>query len=767
MSNDKSEEISNSRFSIPDATAAPKPEPTPKYRQKLPNFADNEETVKKALEWASNSFKYCKNQEKRDRQDDLRTLADSMWRVDKTRSEGGSEESENVDDTRSDFPSTSYFETVKVITAGEKSVVLGNAEELPMEYEPLPGAEGYQEDEALTIAEEQNTVLAWAMEQKDSTGRDMYKKIGSAFFFTNKYADQVLEMNWDYQVDTRWVPEITYEDQDDVEDEAGVLVEQPRKFKARKFVEKKVTIANNPRLDIHDMADCMFDAEISDVQNQNFFDIRKEMQLCDVFKLQESGFLMNVGQIRSGQFNGELEDEKADREDHKGGTGTTDNQTNLVEIHKARIRIPVDKDGNWDEATQIPTWHETWWAGDLEGQNAVCLAISPNPHHNKKIPVMIMHAFEDDNGAFHLGNPELLKSGYSMLTTIINQYFDNVRERNQAPMLAERGSIGKRFTTVLSGGNRIIWMEPGFAEPKPLEIKDTTQQTFQAIEVAKDMNREAAGLNKPLLGEGLGSRASASESINTMNQALKPALEDAKYKADQILPFCAEWVMRMTRQFSDPDQQIAVKYKGIERTTYPGRLWGEQIVRVVAIKKLQDNILRVQKEEQMMNQYLPAFGDLMSPEGKVDLAKQIAKSRDFENVDSWFPEFDDYDARHVAKSESIAILMERAIDFPKQGENHKGHIEQHKADLATYIYAIPTEEQDKEGLSNLKSHIGIHERMASEKAQPVGEQPQQVEGIDEGQARTAGEGAGDVIAGEAGSLGNAETAATGRPPEVI
>jgi len=73
-----------------------------------------------------------------------------------------------------------------------------------------------------------------------------------------------------------------------------------------------------------------------------------------------------------------------------------------------------------------------------------------------------------------------------------------------------------------------MWVEAGFTPPTPLEVKDTTQQTFQAIEVAKDMNREAAGLNKPLLGEGLGSRASASESINTMNQALKPALEDAK-----------------------------------------------------------------------------------------------------------------------------------------------------------------------------------------------------------------------------------------------
>ena len=65
-----------------------------------------------------------------------------MWRVDKTRSELNSEESDNVEDTRADYPSVAYFETVKTITAGEKAVILGNTEELPMEYEPLPGTDG-------------------------------------------------------------------------------------------------------------------------------------------------------------------------------------------------------------------------------------------------------------------------------------------------------------------------------------------------------------------------------------------------------------------------------------------------------------------------------------------------------------------------------------------------------------------------------------------------------------------------------------------------
>jgi len=766
------EVISNQRFSIPKESAAPKPEAKPKYRQAVQNFANKTETVKKALEWVTNSYNYCKTQPKRERSDDINDIADSMWRVDKTRTALKAEESENTQDTRADFPSTSYFDTVKTITAGEKAVILGNAEELPMEYEPLPGAEGYLEREGMAIADEQNAVLAWALEKKDNVGKDMYHKFAEALFYCNKYGNQVLEMDWDYRVDERFVPSPIFEKEDDAEQAEGEAddnpVEKIRKVIGRKFEKKKVVLANNPRLNVHDMADCMFDVDIPDVQNQNMFDIRKDMQLCDLYTLQASGLLLNVGKVRGGAFNGETAEEKQDRESHRGGDGTVDNQTNLIQLHKTRIRLPIDDEtGAWDEDMQIPHWYETWWAGDIEAGKAVCLCIMPNQHHCKKIPITILHAFEDNNGALHLGNPELLKSGYSMLTTILNQYFDNVTARNQLPFIVERGSIGKQFLTVDAGGNRMIFKEPGFADPVPLDIKDTTGQTFTALDKAEDLVRRAAGINKPLLGEGLGSRASASEAINTLNQALKPALEDAKYKADQLLPWSGEWIMEMTRQFSDPAQQIAVKFKGEMRKVYPGRLYGEQLVRVVAIKKLQDSILRVQQEDSMMNQYIPAFGKLMAEEGLVSLGKQIAKNRDFEDVDSWFKVGDDYDARHVARSENENILVYAVTDFPKQTENHPAHIEEHTAALMSYELGVPTEEQNPEGIKKMKIHIKMHQKFQENRPQVQPPMEAGAEGIDEGSARTMGEGAGDMIAGAQGTLGNAELPATGTPPEAL
>ena len=761
MSDTQSGEIvSTQRFSVPKESAAPESAPLPKYREGILNFADNEKTVDKARNWVASNHQYCRHQQKRDRSDDLREIADSMWRVDKTRSEINSEESDNVEDTRADFPSVGYFEAVKTITSGETSVILGNSEDLPMEYEPLPGAEGYILDEGIRVSDDQNAVLAWSMERKDANGRNMYDGIRSALFYLNKYGNQVLEMEWDYRVDERTVSEPIFDKREEGEDEGEV----PRKVIARKFKKKKVVIANNPKLNVIDLADCTFDVDIPNVQDQNYFDIRRDMQLADVWQLQRSGTLMNVGKIRGMYLNGEYADEKEARENHRGGSGTVDNQTNLVEIHKARIRLPIDPEtGEWDEDTQIPTWFETWWAGDVESGNCLCLAIIPNPHHCKKIPVEIVHAFEDDNGALHLGNPELLKSGYSMLTTIMNQYFDNVSSRNQLPFIVERGSIGKKFLTVTAGGNRIIFKEPGFADPVPLNITDTTSQTFTAMDKAEDLIRRAAGINKPLLGEGLGSRASASEAINTLNQALKPALEDAKYKADQILPFIAEWIMDMTRQFANPDDMIAVKFKGAVRKVYPGRLWGDQLVRVVAIKKLQDNILRVQAENTMMTSYLPVFGQFMTEEGMVDLGKQIAKNRDFDNVDSWYKIGDDYDARHVAMSENEAIVLDNVVDFPSPSENHDAHIDEHESFVLRYTLGVPDEDQNKEGIANMKRHIDMHKQFMDQRPQPGA--PQAPEGsAPESAPRTVGEAAGDLVGGAGGTIGNAETAETGRPP---
>ena len=760
-----SEGLPNQRFSIPKESAAPKPEPTPSYRQEISNYADIEDTVAKALNWVSTSYKYVKEQPKRKRADTLRNIADEMFRVAKIRTELNSEESENIEDTRANYPSVAYFEAIKTITAGEKAVMLGNAEELPMEYEPLPGSDGYLEREGMRVAEEQNAVLAWALEKKDTSGEDMYKGIAKALHYGNRYGNQVLEMDWDYRIEERFVTEPIFAKPEVTEDGEEIVVEKQTKVIGRKFKKKKVTTANNPRLLVHDMADCQFDLNIPDVQDQNIFDIRKDMQLCNVYALQASGLLKNVGMIRGAEFNGEEASEKVKRETHNGGSGSTDNQTNLIEIHKTRIRLPINDDtGKWDEDNEIPHWYETWWAGDIETGSAICLAIMPNVHHCKKIPLMIMHAFEDNNGALHIGNPELLKPSYSMLTTIINQYFDNVSSRNQLPFIVERGSVGKQFMIVYAGGNRIIFKEPGFADPIPLEIKDTTQQTFIALDKAQDMLRQAGGINKPLLGEGLGSRASASEAINTLNQALKPALEDAKYKADQMLPFIGEWIMEMTRQFSDPAQQISVKFRGVERMVYPGRLYGEQIVRVVAIKKLQDSILRIQQEDTMMNQYIPAFRDLMTEEGLISLGKQIAKNRDFEEVDSWFKSGDDTDAKRSARSENQGILIDNITDFPTVGENHPVHITEHQDALIGYTMAVPEEEQNKEAIKKMKTHIKMHKRLQAERATVNPPQEAPAEDIaEEGAPRSVGEGAGDIIAGAQGA--GAQTAETGRPPE--
>ena len=105
MSQDTGQTVSNARFSIPKSSAAPKPQKTPKYRQEIKNYADNEETVEKTLEWVSNSFKYCKYHPKRERTDNIRKKADEMWRVAKTRSQLEADESENTEDTRANYPS--------------------------------------------------------------------------------------------------------------------------------------------------------------------------------------------------------------------------------------------------------------------------------------------------------------------------------------------------------------------------------------------------------------------------------------------------------------------------------------------------------------------------------------------------------------------------------------------------------------------------------------------------------------------------------------
>lgn len=744
-------------FSIPQSRYVPKVGDAPSYQPSIPNFADKEETVKKVLSWVKSFKAKFESQGQRSAFDTELDIADEMFRAAANRTTLNSDQSQNVVSTSSKIKSATFYADLRAITASEQTVILGNEEQLPVTYEPIPGSKDYQEDEGRRVSEYRNMILSYVME----TGK-MRSVFSDELWALNKYANIPVEMTWEYCKEKRKVRQpVKFE-----VDEEGKRT--PTKFK---FVDKEFIVADWPKLIIHDNKDVWVDAMVEDMQKQSCIIVRTQKTYNDLVGQQRNGGIMNVDKLKlEHRYQGEsqINKTKEDRQDNAGESPDADTPTNLFDTYYGWIQVPInDETGAWEPNKEISHWYEYAFVGPESGDQ-VCIKLKKLPYSCGKIPFDFHHSHKDDKGVYHMGYSSLVKSNIAQEMTTFDQAFDNVKMRTRKPWICERGSLSIRDKTFAVGGNQIFWKTPGAQDPHEIDTQDTTSICIPMLDQLKEKRREIMGTNKPLLGEALGGRTSASEALGVFEQALKPALEDAKYKANQILVFAAYWVKEMWDQFSDPERSLFVTFEGEQREIKPENVWGDLNIRVTAIANFQDGIIRRKEEDQFMNQTLPVFlaQGVIDQSGLRVLGEQILTNRGFHNVDGILSNTGDADARRIARMENTAILIGNVYDLPKPEENHKVHLEVHKPTLAS-IVLLPKEQQPlPASMSMFKLHIQQHEQMIAQKAQAAMQGAQQPQGMQEAPPRTPGEVVGDMMGateGAAENLGAVEDMG-GRPP---
>lgn len=735
-------------FSIPQSKYVPKVGETPSYQPKMENFAKIEETAKKTLEWIKSFKAKFESQGQRTAFDTELDIADEMFRAAANRTTLNSDQSANVVATSSKIKSGTFYADLRAITASEKTVILGNEEQLPVIYEPIPGSKDYQEDEGKRVADYRNMILAYVFDTAK-----MRDDLGHALWAVNKYANIPVEMTWDYRAEKRTVREpVKFTVSED-----GRRV--PSKFK---FVQKEYVISDNPKLIIHDNKDVWIDAMIDCMQDQSCVIIRTQKTYNSLISLQKSGRIMNVEKVKLNhryQGEGQINNTKKDRQDNAGEDPDAETPTNLFDVYYGWIRIPVNKDsGKWNPNEEIPEWYEFAYVGSIDDTEPVCVKIKELPYACGRIPFDMFHSHPDDKGAYHMGYSSLVKSNIAQEMTAFDQAFDNIKLRTRKPWICERGSVSIGGKTFAVGGNQVFWKTPGSQDPHEIEVQDTTQILIPMLDQLKEKRREIMGTNKPLLGEALGGRTSASEALGVFEQALKPALEDAKYKANQLLVFAAFWIKEMWDQFSDPERSLFVCYEGEQKEIKPENVWGDLNIRVTAIAQFQDGIIRRKEEDQFMNQTLPVFlqQGVIDRNGLKVLGEQILTNRGFHNVDAILSNTGDADARRIARMENSAILMDNVYDLPKPDENHKTHLEVHKPTLASVVLLPEGQQPAPDSIKMFKLHIQTHEQMSAQQTQL--QAPTQDEGSE---PRTPGEAVGDMMGAAEGAAEN-----LGAVPEV-
>jgi len=727
------------RSTIPEKKYLPKPAATPAHKKELKNFADNEETVKQALLWIRGYLEEFKGRAARKKFETDADVADEMYRAAKNRLQLNSDETENVNATASKIKSASFYTDIRMITAGQKAIVLGNEEELPMRYEPLSELEGVPEDVALSMSDDRNAWLSHVMEVAK-----LRKCIGKIFFYTNKYSLQVMEMGWDYRREEREVREpIAFEDRD------GVQV--PTRFGWKK---KMRTVADNPVVNLHEWRNSWWDSSIFNIQDQSCLIFRKQMQYSDLLSLYRSGEVVNIDQITSAElYKGEGDSPGlSERQGNAGEDGDSEVSNGLYDVYRGYCRFPADPEtGKWEPKKVVSEWWEYIFAGDITS-GGKCLQLIPLRYKNKKIPVEIVYSHEDDKGSIKLGYATLVKSIIAQEMTIFDQYFDNNTNRNQVPLIIDRNAINIRDRTFTAGGNRVWIIKPGARYPDQLTIQDTTQQAIPMINLNDERRRRTMGTLKAFEGIAAGGRTSATESTLDFQQAVKPALEDTKLLAGQVLPFIAEWVWDLTEQFGDPEIKMRITYNGEAREVTPSQLYGPYTVRVTAVKHFEDNLIAQQRDNQFLSLMFPLYMQTKGARPEVPL-KDIFKRRGYENVDTWWQETGDTDALRASRSENEAILWQGFTDFPKEGENHEVHLNGqhgHIPYLASVVLLPKEDQPPEEYILLMKQHIEQTKQMMQQATQPT-PQPGAAQGAP---PQLEGEAQGDMMGAEAGALEN-------------
>jgi len=678
------------RTSIPDKPDL-KEGSLPKQFGSFNNLAGDEKLVKQFRQWAYKQFLYFKGQDQRKKFVDnggIMDKADRMYRVALNRDTASAQHQ----NTLSDVASTMYFRQVRTVTAGEIAVFFSVDDTLPAEYKPEINTTEYTMTDGEDIATQQNILEAYTFDEDKRK-----EKIKDILLRNNKYGQAMVSIEWDHRAE-----EIEERIPTKVDPETGKPI-------AFKFETRTRVVADWPSLIEHDLQDCYFDAQLDDMRKQRCFLKANQRAYEEYVAQQSAGFIMNVGKLSAAQLYSQDESENMERRLANSEENATTEPTGLFREWQVFGVVPIketgDGKGKWDHEKTVPTLYWATFAGDISSDNAVCLRL----RKFDEIPYKLLHSHRDDKGAYHMGYASILSPLYWQVTTNMNQAVDNVTMRNKAPWTAD-GPVLTRDLTFRQ--NRLIKTARGVSL-KRVDVPDTTGITLALHDKIETDADKTAGTDRPILGEPLGSRTSATEAKQVYDQATLPLDDKTSYVADQIFPWMFERDAKLWRKWGDPDVVLSVSHNQEIKQVMPGKLYGPLKTKVTAVSRFKNNLLRRQEINGFIQSALPSAAPVMGQQGSREFWRQTFKIFGFENVPKLVPEDGDYDARSRQLQEIHMIMNVGQWVEPSTMENHDAHIAVLDPLIREYEL-LPEYDVDAERLRMLRAHLQIHKNFVAE-----------------------------------------------------
>lgn len=759
------------------------------YVEEPENMADQEELVQKYSASVSTFYnKYIGTAKRKDLETYLKN-SDAKWRMATSAAQQYKSDSSQKQNTLSRVASEQFYNSIKLIHSGLTSILFGDGEENPARYEPIAGSCDYTPEEGKRIAQEQSAY--WnAIYDKDR----WEPKLKSSMLWMCKNAQELISVQWMYRTKSQIerVPgyynakgepqeavrgEVVPDEMFDVNgDIIEAVYEEDGRPKSFVFLEKTRVVQNHPIFVRYGLKNTLFDLEITGdsfndcIQKQSCIIMWDDVTFDDLLAGQRDGLYKNVSKITKAHlYDGSDEESDTIKSDQAENADQDRDEVRngLFRRYHVYHLAPVDYDKKKWDTDVIPTITESVFVGklsaakseDSESSSNVCLMLRKLPYHHGRYPLKLINSMQDDkDGALKIGYYNLLECNIEEQITTLNQHIDNKTLKIKTPFIAERGNVLSR-DLIFKNGNQVFWVKPGSSSTAltQLRIDDMTQTTIPLLEFLKKSADETVGTTDVIKGAFAGSRTTGTEVLSVREQALQPAIEHAKYVAEQYFGYILQEVADLSRQYADPYNPIVIESDNATIShANPAQLYGDYKIKITSVDQFKADLTA----KQALVQFIQVGGydraqEYMQQTGALAFWRTLARFLKIPNIFEIFPAAKKMvEAENQAWADVDVILNDpqTAITsedrMPKEGERHDIHLKILESQKQRYIAVkkATNEEIDPAVVGAFDLYILQHKELEEmEKASVPPTQGSQVGASTP--STMSGEQTGDVLAG--------------------
>jgi len=758
------------------------------------NLAENEETCKSFVKRAFSYLQRFTHSSERESLERRLIESDRMFRMAIQKS------SEEIYTTETEYNesravSSQYYRSIKGITSGQKSIIFPRgSEELPAQFIPDYNGDFISKEEAERIAKGDNMMLRYTWD-KDGIER----VVKSNLLFSNKNSIDILSLEWDRKVVKMLMRVVGYYDKDGNPVEYklenffkdGVPVVRPPKMydsNGNSFgnmykdgipvltvlVEKPFVVCDNPHLERHPAKNCYFDLTIEDPMQWQCFIREYQKSFESLLNKQYSGEYTNVEKLCDAQLF-DAPEHTAENVDDEQSTfadinrSGVDRRNGLYKVFHIQMYAPINDKGKWDKDA-IPKLYEAVIAGDMnapvdnivdgKSKGAVVLQLRRFPYAHNMFTYWPIYSHDDDRrSAIRMGYETILRNNYEIQTACLRQWEDNKNRIIRAQKIIQGGALSTSDMTSSASKSKVLVTRRGI-DPKSVmhtvPEQNVTQLTVQELGFMGQDANDITGMTEAMRGAAMGSRTTSTEYQGAITQGMKPAIEDAKFMADQIFPRMLMMIASMWRQFGEPGKVINITDGDvIIGQVDPTDLYGMSNIRVVGVDRFESDVLQRNQMIQFLNNGFAYAKESMGPEGETAFWRRFAESFRMRDAEKIFPEGNMYVEAERQAWNDINTLMNDPYGalnsegfMPEQGENHKVQLNILKPYRENLNLMAKVNPAYGENLRVLDILILAHEQMLERSVQ-MAMQNQQAQSA---QPVNTGEVAGDQLGGLVGGV---------------